>query len=769
MSTNSSHAWKFFRAGGFDQVKLETGADLMNLDQLDQKLWVALACPTTGLEFDPKTAALIDTDKDGRMRAPEVIAAAKWAGAMLKNPNDLVTGGDSLSLAAINDATPEGKQLLASAKQILVNLGKADAPAISLADASDANKIFVNTTLNGDGIIIAESATDDATKAVINDIAACMGTVLDRSGKPGVDQAKVDAFFAEAAAFNDWHKKAEADAANILPAGDATAVAAAAVRAIKIKVDDFFGRCRLAAYDPRTVALLNRKEEEYLAIAAKDMSINAAEVAGFPLAQVAAGKALPLKSGINPAHAAAVAALHANAVKPILGEKSELTEADWTALLAKLGAFECWNAGKAGAAVEKLGLKRVREILGGKARENIATLIAKDKALEPEATSIANVEKLCRFVRDLHTLCINFVNFKDLYDGGTPAIFQCGTLYLDQRSCTLCLPVEDVGKHAGMAGLAGAYLAYCDCVRRGTGEKKSIVAIFSQGDDDNLMVGRNGIFYDRKGRDYDATITKILSNPISLRQAFWSPYKKLVRMIDEQIAKRAAAADTDATAKLAKAAEAAANVDKAKKEEPKKVDVGAVAAMGVAFGALSAALAGILGLFKGIAPWQFPLFLMVLMLVISGPSLILAYMKLRRRNLGPILDANGWAVNAKAKVNVPFGTSLTGIAKLPPGSTVDISDRYAEKSAAWPKVLIILFVIWWIYAFASDMGILWRLTKNWETPLGNPPAGLTVPRASKPETTAADKAAAEAKAAAEKAAAEKAAAEAAAKTAAPAK
>ncbi len=101
-----------------------------------------------------------------------------------------------------------------------------------------------------------------------------------------------------------------------------------------------------------------------------------------------------------------------------------------------------------------------------------------------------------------------------------------------------------------MAGLAGAYLAYCDCVRKGTGEKLSIVAIFSQGDDDNLMVGRNGVFYDRKGRDYDATISKILSNPISLRQAFWSPYKKLVRIIDEQVAKRAAAADADVNTKL---------------------------------------------------------------------------------------------------------------------------------------------------------------------------------------------------------------------------
>ncbi len=52
--TNSgpSKQWQFFRAGGFNQVALNSGADLMALDQLDQKLWVALACPTSGLEFD---------------------------------------------------------------------------------------------------------------------------------------------------------------------------------------------------------------------------------------------------------------------------------------------------------------------------------------------------------------------------------------------------------------------------------------------------------------------------------------------------------------------------------------------------------------------------------------------------------------------------------------------------------------------------------------------------------------------------------------------
>ncbi|MGN6554257.1 MAG: hypothetical protein ACTHLW_11115, partial [Verrucomicrobiota bacterium] len=684
---------------------------LMNLDKLDQKLWVALACPTAGLEFDPKTLVLIDSDKDGRIRAPELIAAVKWAGAMLKNPDDLVKGGDSLPFDSISDATPEGKQLLASARQIAINLGQKDATAISLADASDANKIFINTVFNGDGVIIPESASDEATKAVINDIAACLGTVADRSGKTGIDQAKADAFFAACVAFETWTKQGEANAAELLPAGPGTAAAAAAVKAIKAKVDDYFGRCRLAAYDPRAITALNRKEEEYLAIAAQDLSITAAEIASFPLTHIAPGKALPLKGAINPAHAAAVATLHASAVKPLLGDVSELTETDWLALQAKLAAFETWNASKAGAVIEKLGIQRVRAILGSSAKDSVNSLIAKDKALELEATGIGNVEKLVRYVRDLHKLCLNFVNFKDLYAGVQPAIFQCGILYLDQRSCHLCLPVEDAGRHASMAGLAGAYLAYCDCVRKATGEKKTIVAIFSQGDDDNLMVGRNGVFYDRKGRDFDATITKILANPISLRQAFWMPYKKLVRMIEEQIAKRAAAADAAADAKLAKTAESAANADKLKKEEPKKVDIGTVAALSVAFGAIGTAAGYFLGLFKGIPPWQLPLILGGLMLLISGPSLILAYMKVRKRNLGPILDANGWAVNAKAKVNVPFGTSLTGIAKLPPGSSVDATDKYAEKSSLWPKILMVLFFAWWIYSFLNDgEGRLWRWT-----------------------------------------------------------
>ncbi|MFM8879589.1 MAG: hypothetical protein ACKOKG_10730, partial [Verrucomicrobiota bacterium] len=499
---------------------------------------------------------------------------------------------------------------------------------------------------------------------------------------------KVEEFFAELVRFDAWVGTSEAEAAKILPAGPATGAAVAAMQAVKAKIDDYFGRCRLAAFEARLSPLLNRTEEEYKGLLTKDLSLSAQEVSGFPVSRIVPGQPLSLVSGLNPAHAQAIAIFRAATVEPLLGSREILTEEDWMALQARLAAYAAWMAAKAGARVESLGIARVREILRSDAQAAITGLIARDRELEMEASGVASVEKLVRFHRDLIVLVGNFVNFRDLYDGGSPAIFQAGTLYLDQRSCNLCITVVDPAKHAMMASLAGAYLAYVDCVRKATGQKLTVVAIFSQGDDENLMVGRNGVFYDRKGLDYDATITKIVTNPISLRQAFWQPYKRFVRWVEEQIAKRAAEADAAASQKLAAAATTVAtkSVAPAAAPAPQKVDVGTVAALGVAFGAIGGFFTAVATLGKDL--WAQGAFAMVgaivgVMALISGPSLVMTYIKLRKRNLGPILDANGWAVNAKARINVPFGTRLTAIAELPPGSSRDLVDPFEETRRPW--------------------------------------------------------------------------------------
>ncbi|MBC8010356.1 MAG: hypothetical protein H7067_09690, partial [Burkholderiales bacterium] len=282
---STAHIWQFYRIGGFDQVALTTADDLANLHTLDQKLWAALSCPVKGLELDEKTLALLDTDNDGRIRAPELLAAIAWAKPYFKDLAVLLSGKDSLALDAFAD-TAEGKSALASARRILASLGKTDATAISLADASDTARLFAATKLNGDGVVIPSSTSDPALADLIADILATTGGTPDRSTAPGVNPALADTFFVDAAALVAWSEKAATPA--VLTLGAATPAAAAAVTAVRATVDDYFARARLAAFDARALAAVNRAESEYLALAAKDLSITSAEIAGFPLARVAA-------------------------------------------------------------------------------------------------------------------------------------------------------------------------------------------------------------------------------------------------------------------------------------------------------------------------------------------------------------------------------------------------------------------------------------------------------------------------------------------------
>ncbi|HTP52756.1 MAG TPA: hypothetical protein VMK42_18860 [Anaeromyxobacteraceae bacterium] len=696
LAQKKSHRWRFHRVGGLDQVQLDGADDLRNLESLDQKLWVALACPTKGLEIESKTLELLDVDQDGRVRAPEILNAIRFCDLRLKDLGDLVPGKDTLPLAAIQEGTPEGRALLGAARQILESLGKGSATEVTPADVADTTRVFERTVLNGDGVVLPESAEDAETKELIGEVMASMGGVPDRSGKPGVDQARLDAFFAELVAFDAWWKAGQGAGVQVL--GAATPAAGAALRAVRSKVDDYFTRTGLAALDPRIPPLLGRPEAEIAALAAREVSGASPEVSTLPIARVEGGRPLPLAEGVNPAWAAAVAALGRDAVAPVFGPgKSALAFPEWEALKAKLAPYEAWTAEKKGLLVERLGAERVAALLAGRGKEAVEALIAKDKAREPEAAAVADVVRVVHYRRDLYRLLRNFVSFTDFYHPQVPAVFQVGTLYLDSRACHLCVRVEDPAAHAARAAASRMYIAYCEC-RRSGGEAMKIAACFTQGDSDYLGVGRNGIFYDRKGRDWDATIVKIVDNPISIRQAFFSPYKKFVQMIEDQVAKFAAARDKESQAKLASSAEGMAGAAEGKATKAEAVDVGKmvgiIAALGVGVGALGTFFGAFVSGFLNLQPWWAKgVAILGIVALISGPAMLIAWLKLRQRTLGPVLDANGWAVNGRVQVNMPLGAVLTDRAVLPAGASRSLQDPYVDAGAkrrralAWGLVL----------------------------------------------------------------------------------
>ena len=688
-----AHRFRFYRAGGVDQVQLKTGADLLALRELDQKLWVALSCPVVGLEFDTRTLALLDTDKDGKVQAPELLLAIEWAASLLVDVEGLARPDEPLTLAAVQGDSDEGRLIRDTMRSLLGGLGKTEDASMSVDETVKALDTFNHLAENGDGLVPVSAAVGDDIKALVLAILSGLAEPKqDRSGEPGVSAEDVQAFFEALELRRAWQKEGEVPELQVL--GAATEDAFAALHAMQAKVDDYFARSRIVAFDERATSAMNGHEAPFAALGGSLIGRAASELEAFPLAHVTPASSLPLGRTVNPAWAERVAAFQEKTVGPILGLKNQLTESEFRDIEGRFAAYAEWYRKKPSTRWDGVEWATAESWLAGDARERLNALIAADQAAAPRAGAIESVEKLVRFKQGLLRLANNFVAFRDFYRPGGRAIFQIGTLYLDQRALGLVLRVNDVPRHISMGALASTYLVYCD-VKNDKGQAMQIVAAVTNGDVDNLMVGRNGLFYDLSGGDWDATIVRIVENPISIRQAFWSPYKKLVRLIEEQVSKRAAAAQAEADANLGSKASV---IDAATKGEvkavappPKKLDIGVVAALGVAVGGITAALGVFVQAFTGLGYWM-PLGVLGLVLVISGPAMAVAALKLRRRNIGPLLDANGWAINVMPRVNVALGRGLTQLATLPPGTPRDLVDPFAEKKPpVWRTLLGLLF------------------------------------------------------------------------------
>ena len=708
---DQKYKWNFDNIGGCSRVRIASGQDIAHLDELDVKMWTVLSCPVKGLEIEEKSLKYMDRDADGKIRVNDVISVAKWMTGALKNPDLLLEGKDSVLLSEINEENEVGLKLAKAAKQILANLGKEN-DSISLADTADSAAIFAKTRYNGDGVITLASTDDAAEKEVIAAALDTVGGTMDRSGEMGVTAAQLEAFYTELKAYSDWCA-AEVSA----PFTDKTDAVIAAYQALDAKMKDYFMRSRLAAFSPDSTSALDVQTSRIEAISAENLSVKGDEIASYPIARITGKEELDLTASINPAWVAQFQVVKEAAIE---AGKKTLTEADWTAIGAKFTAYTAWKAAKAGASVEKLGIAKVNEMLQQDKKATLLDIVAQDLALKEEAENIEMVDMFLYMLRDFYRLLRNFITFNDFYkkDKDISAIFQSGTLIIDQRACRFCMKVENMGAHNATAATSGMYLVYCDCTTKTSPAKLQIVAAVTVGEVGNLIVGKNAVYYDNAGVEWDAVITKVVDNPISVMQAFWNPYRRMATAVENLINKSAAEKDAkmmaNATAKInaaptslpAAPAEGADPAAKPAATPPFDIAkfAGIFAAIGMAVGMIGSALAALAKELFALTWWQLLLTFAAILLIISGPSMVMAWMKLRRRNIAPLLNANGWAVNAAAKISIPFGNTLTDVAKFP---KMKLKDPYAKAGMpVWAKVLITLCILAGAAAAAWYFGLI---------------------------------------------------------------
>lgn len=664
------HIWKFARFGGVTQLVFETADDILNLRQLDQKLWTTLAMPTKGIFFNPETAAILDTDADGFIRPPEVLDAVDFLAESLQDVGIIMKDGDTLSLGDIKST-----EIAKTAEWALKSQGRTGS-IISLADIVNENEIIKSNEL---GELSDNDSDDLRLKKVLS--------LYVKENINSTSEAIFDMFTNDRNQCLQNTEDLKAVSAGLESASMLKAVAA--FEAVKNKIDDFFVRCKLLTYVNGENTPLTDYSEIFKNFTTVELDTSSEKLRELPIALPNTEMLLDTQSKINPAWANEIKKLYADAVSPLCGEILVLTENDWKNISQKISDFTTVYSKQAEIKAAKITPQFLETKLNQK--DEIVTEINERLTFEKEKQHIQSLKKLLLFRKDFFTLLKNYVSFSNFYTGGETA-FQAGVLFFDTRATNLCFELNGDDRHATLDILSGAYLLYCD-ITRGTAKRK-LLALLTNGASDNIVVGRNGLFYDRDGNDWNATITKVIANPVSVREAFFSPYKNLARMIEEQIAKKANAANEKSDALVATAADKTVNMPKeaAAALPNKKLDLGTIALIGTAIGGISTLIGSLLQALFGLGLWV-PIGLIGLILIISGPSMILAAMKLRKRSIGPILEANGWAINAHAKINIPLGSSLTKLASLPKNARLAHLDPFAEKKKGRNIFIAVLILL----------------------------------------------------------------------------
>lgn len=350
----------------------------------------------------------------------------------------------------------------------------------------------------------------------------------------------------------------------------------------------------------------------------------------MPLVTEAPDVALPLKDHLNPKYLEAVVAFADKVVAPLLGERETLSRLDWKAVKGSFAAYRAWVAAK--------------PVMNAAAKA----------ALDDE-------ERVLRYKLHIVEFLENFVNMKRLYHVDSLAIFQTGTLRIDAKEMNLCFDVESEAAHSALAAKSNCCILYLKLTRPAEKAERSVCAVVTAGRVAGLYVGRNGVFCDRDGKYWEAVVTKIVESQVSLAEAFWAPWKKMGEGIAAAVKKFLGERQAKGEA-AAQSALSAQPPSEGQNSQAGAAMASSVAAIGIGIGMIGAAFASVMAVVSSMTWWQILVGIAAIVVAVSLPSVILAWFKLRRRDIGAILNASGWAVNRQMRFSVKRARAFTRLA-----------------------------------------------------------------------------------------------------------
>jgi len=245
---------------------------------------------------------------------------------------------------------------------------------------------------------------------------------------------------------------------------------------------------------------------------------------------------------------------------------------------------------------------------------------------------------------------------------------------MDGRWFNFVVRVDDPAAHSALAKLSNLFVMYLEITGAGD-EKFTVAAPITSGTKGNIAVGKRGVFFDIDRKEYDARVTHVIENPVSLWEALAMPFIRLWRLAEGKIETWSGSAEKQLQTEFGKSVEASAGKPTGTAPAgslpaaPTKTNSGGLfMGIGVAAAALGSSFAFVTKTLAAM-PRQHVIagFLSAAALVLL-PITVIAILKLRRQDLSALLEGGGWAVNAKMRLNRSQRRFFTQKASYPLGA-----------------------------------------------------------------------------------------------------
>src|SRR5699024_491983 len=140
-----------------------------------------------------------------------------------------------------------------TALRLLSVIGRDHQKRLSAADTHNLRLLFPPQPPHGERLVRATPPSEAEPKTASADMIRGCGAEIDSSGEPAISEEKINVFFTRAQALHDWHL----GQVTVAPVAEKTPAAAALLASLREKIEDYFSRVKLVAFDPPAAATIN--------------------------------------------------------------------------------------------------------------------------------------------------------------------------------------------------------------------------------------------------------------------------------------------------------------------------------------------------------------------------------------------------------------------------------------------------------------------------------------------------------------------------------